>query len=304
MKLVLFNDYRLGVIRHGEVVDAMDVLGGIPFRRTHDVIDEVISRWDELRPQIEAVVSGKDGVPIDSVRLRPPVPKPPKILCAAINYLEFGQREPAEVECFLKSPTAVIGHGDTCTLPPVNATVFHHEAELALVIGKRATSVSQDDAMFHVFGYCNFLDMSARGLPMLNGRMSFFTGKSWDTFAPMGPALVTADEIADPQNLQIRLWNNDEPRHDYPTSDMGRRIPELISEYSKVSTLEPGDVIATGVNHQQIGAVQDGDIIRMEIRELGPSLVIKISDPLKREWPRGIDKEMAARVIPGAPRPG
>ena len=304
MKLVLFNDYRLGVIRNGEVVDAMDALGGIAFRRPHDVIDEVITRWEELRPQIEAAVRGKEGVPIDSVKLRPPVPKPPKILCAAVNYLEFGQRETAQVEAFLKSPTAVIGHGDTCTLPPVEATIFHHEAELALVIGKRATSVSQDDAMFHVFGYCNFLDMSARGLPMLNGRFCFFTGKSYDTFAPMGPALVTADEIADPHNLQIRLWNNDEPRHDFPTSDMGRGIPELISEYSKISTLEPGDVIATGVNHQQMGAVQDGDVIRMEIQELGPALVITISDPLKRKWPRGIDKEVAARVIAAAPRRG
>ena len=113
---------------------------------------------------------------------------------------------------------------------------------------------------------------------------------------------MTADEIADPQRLQIRLWNNDEPRHDFPTSDMAHFIPELISEYSKITTLEPGDVIATGVNHQQIGAVQHGDIIRMEIKELGPALVVRISDLLKREWPRGIDTEMASRVVAGAPR--
>ena len=85
----------------------------------------------------------------------------------------------------------------------------------------------------------------------------------------MGPALVTADEIPDPQNLQIRLWNNNEPRHDFPTSDMAHQIPELVSEFSKITTLEPGDVVATGVNHQQIGAVQEGDVIRMEIKELG-----------------------------------
>jgi 2-keto-4-pentenoate hydratase/2-oxohepta-3-ene-1,7-dioic acid hydratase in catechol pathway len=143
--------------------------------------------------------------------------------------------------------------------------------------------------------------MSARGLRGAVGN-SFFLGKCWDTFAPMGPALVTADEIAAPQNLQVRLWNNDEPRHDFPTSDMAHPIPELISEYSKITTLEPGDVIATGVNHQQIGAVQDGDILRMEIEGLGPALVIRIRDPLKRTWPRGIDTEMAARVIAGASR--
>ena len=301
MKLVLFNEYRLGVIQGDRVMDAMEALDGGSFRRPQDLIEEVITRWAEIRPKVEAAIRGKEGVPIDSVRLRPPVPKPPKLICAAVNYLEFGKREAADLDAFLKSPTAVVGSGDTCELPEVDATVFHHEPELAFVIGKTATKVSQADAMSHIFGYCNFLDMSARGLTP-NGRLSFFMGKCWDTFAPMGPALVTADEIPDPHSLQIRLWNNGEPRHDFPTSDMARKIPELISEFSKIMTLEPGDVIATGVNHQQIGAVQDGDIIRMEIKELGPALEMRISDPLKREWPRGIDTEMAERVVAMAPR--
>ena len=301
MKLVLFNEYRLGVIQGDQVMDAMEALDGGSFRRPQDLIEEVITRWPEIRPRVEAAIRGKEGIPIDSVRLRPPVPKPPKLICAAVNYLEFGKREAADLDAFLKSPTAVVGTGDTCELPEVDASVFHHEPELAFVIGKTATKVSQADAMSHVFGYCNFLDMSARGLTP-NGRLSFFMGKCWDTFAPMGPALVTADEIPDPHNLQIRLWNNGEPRHDFPTSDMARKIPELISEFSKIMTLEPGDVIATGVNHQQIGAVQDGDIIRMEIKELGPALEMRISDPLKREWPRGIDTQMAERVVAMAPR--
>ncbi len=301
MKLVLFNDYRLGVIRGNMVVDAMEALEGQEFRKPQDMIEETITRWDEMKPRIESAIRGKRGVPLENVRLRPPVPRPSKLICAAVNYLEFGQREPAVVDAFLKSPNAVIGTGDTCELPPAPASVFHHEAELAFVIGKTATKVSQDDALSHIFGYCNFLDMSARGLQGAVGN-SFFLGKCWDTFAPIGPALVTADEIPDPQNLRVRLWNNDDPRHDFPTSDMAHPIRELISEFSKVTTLEPGDVIATGVNHQQIGAVQDGDVIRMEIEGLGPQLVIRISDPSKREWPRGIDREMAARVIAAAPR--
>ena len=223
-----------------------------------------------------------------------------QLICAALNYLEFGQRQPAILDAFLKSPTAIIGHGDTCVLPPAPASIFHHEPELAFVIGKTATNVSQDDALSYVFGYTNFLDMSARGLQGAVGN-SFYLGKCWDTFAPMGPALVTADEIPDPQQLQVRLWNNDDPRHDFPTSDMAHPIRELISEFSKITTLEPGDVIATGVNHQQIGPVQDGDIIRMEIAELGPPLVIQISDPQGREWPRGIDRDFGAMVIAGAP---
>jgi len=301
MKLVFFNEYRLGVIQDGRIVDAMEVFEDIQFRRPQDMIEEVITNWEELKPRIESVIRGKEGVPLDSVRLRPPVPRPSKLICAAVNYLEFGQREPAILDAFLKSPSAIIGPGDTCELPSAPATVFHHEPELAFVVGRRASKVSQEQALSYIFGYCNFLDMSARGLQGALGN-SFFLGKCWDTFAPMGPALVTADEIPDPQSLQVRLWNNDEPRHDFPTSDMAHPIRELLSEFSKITTLEPGDVVATGVNHQQIGAVQDGDIIHMEVEELGPPLVVRISDPLKREWPRGIDREMVARVIAGAPR--
>ena len=301
MQLVLFGDNRLGVINDGLVVDAMDVFEGAQFRRPQDMIEEIIISWEELGPRISSAVQGKVGVPLDRVKLRPPVPQPSKLICAAVNYLEFGQREPAVLDAFLKSPSAIIGSGDTCVLPPAPATIFHHEPELAFVVGKRATNVSQDDALSYIFGYCNFLDMSARGLQGAVGN-SFFLGKCWDTFAPMGPALVTADEIPDPQNLQIRLWNNNEPRHDFPTSDMAHQIRELVSEFSKITTLEPGDVVATGVNHQQIGAVQEGDVIRMEIKELGPALEIRISDPSNREWARGIDTEMAARIVAGAPR--
>lgn len=301
MKLVLFDDYRLGVLQEGQIKDAMGAFDGASFRRPQDMMEEVITNWEQLKPKIESAIRGADGVPVSSVKLRAPLPRPSKIICAAVNYLEFGQREPAVLDAFLKSPSAIISTGETCELPPAPATVFHHEPELAFVVGKRATKVSQDDALSYIFGYCNFLDMSARGLQGAVGN-SFFLGKCWDTFAPMGPVLVTADEIPDPQNLQIRLWNNDEPRHDFPTSDMAHPIRELVSEFSKVTTLEPGDVVATGVNHQQIGAVQDGDLIRMEIEELGLPLEIRISDPSKREWPRGIDNEMAARVIAGAPR--
>ena len=300
MKLVLFNDYRLGVIQNGNVVDAMASLDGLHFHKPQEMIEGVISGWDQVKPKIEAEIQGKEGIPISDVTLRAPVPKPPKLICAAVNYLEFGQRKPAILDAFLKAPTAVIATEETCELPPVPASIFHHEPELALVIGKTATKVNQEDALSHVFGYCNFLDMSARGLQGAVGN-SFFLGKCWDSFAPMGPALVTADEISDPNNLQVQLWNNGEARHDFPTSDMAHQIPELISEISKVTTLEPGDVIATGVNHQQIGAVQDGDTLEMQIENLGPPLVIRIKDPSKREWPRGIDTDFAAMVIAAAP---
>ena len=300
MKLVLFNDYRLGVLQNGNVVDVMASLDGLHFHKPQEMVEGVILGWDQVKPKIEQEIQGKEGVPISDVTLRAPIPRPPKLICAAVNYLEFGQRKPAILDAFLKAPTAVIATGETCELPPVPASIFHHEPELAFVIGKTATKVNQKDALSHVFGYFNFLDMSARGLQGAVGN-SFFLGKCWDSFAPMGPALVTADEILEPNNLQVQLWNNGEARHDFPTSDMAHQIPELISEISKVTTLEPGDVIATGVNHQQIGAVQDGDTLEMQIQNLGPSLVIHIKDPSKREWPRGIDNDFAAMVIAAAP---
>ena len=300
MKLVLFNDYRLGVLQNGNVVDVMASLDGLHFHKPQEMVEGVILGWDQVKPKIEQEIQGKEGVPISDVTLRAPIPRPPKLICAAVNYLEFGQRKPAILDAFLKAPTAVIATGETCELPPVPASIFHHEPELAFVIGKTATKVNQKDALSHVFGYFNFLDMSARGLQGAVGN-SFFLGKCWDSFAPMGPALVTADEIPEPNNLQVQLWNNGEARHDFPTSDMAHQIPELISEISKVTTLEPGDVIATGVNHQQIGAVQDGDTLEMQIENLGPPLVIHIKDPSKREWPRGIDNDFAAMVIAAAP---
>ena len=300
MKLVLFNDYRLGVLQNGNVVDVMASLDGLHFHKPQEMVEGVILGWDQVKPKIEQEIQGKEGVPISDVTLRAPIPRPPKLICAAVNYLEFGQRKPAILDAFLKAPTAVIATEETCELPPVPASIFHHEPELAFVIGKTATKVDQKDALSHVFGYFNFLDMSARGLQGAVGN-SFFLGKCWDSFAPMGPALVTADEIPEPNNLQVQLWNNGEARHDFPTSDMAHQIPELISEISKVTTLEPGDVIATGVNHQQIGAVQDGDTLEMQIENLGPPLVIHIKDPSKREWPRGIDNDFAAMVIAAAP---
>ena len=114
MKLVLFNEYRLGVIQGNRVVDAMEALQGLQFRKPQDLIEEVITRWGELKPKIDSAVRGKEGVPLDSVRLRPPVPKPATLLCAAVNYLEFGPREPAVLDAFLTSPSSAAATPASC----------------------------------------------------------------------------------------------------------------------------------------------------------------------------------------------
>ena len=146
----------------------------------------------------------------------------------AVNYMEDGTRtEPAPINAFHKSPNAVIGPGDTMVLPDVSATIFEGEAEVAVVIGRRAKNVAAADAMRHVFGYVNFIDGSARGvLPPGN---TFYQMKSRDTFAPMGPYIVTADEVPNPDRLQVRLWVNGTLKQNFNTSDMAHKISRCIA---------------------------------------------------------------------------
>ena len=174
-------------------------------------------------------------------------------------------KEKPPIHAFLKSRNAVIGPGDTIILPEAEANVFHHEAELGVVIGKEAANVKAEQAFDYVFGYLNFIDVSARGL----GGGNFFWVKSWDTFAPIGPYLVSKDEITDPQDLPIKLWVNNEIRQDLSTSDMAHSVARCVEWVSSITTLDPGDIIATGTNHQGLGAIQDGDVIDMEIQGMG-----------------------------------
>src|SRR6266478_9576064 len=205
MKIVFFDEFKLGVLTGDSVVDVSRVVQDIPHLGPQDIIRGVIERWGEFRPRLEAAAAQERGVPLDRVRIRPPLPKPTNIVCMAVNYMEDGTRsEPAPINAFMKSPGAVIGHGDTMVLPDVPATIFEGEAEVALIIGKRATAVPAARAMEYIFGYCNFIDGSARGL--LPSGNTFYQMKSRETFCPLGPYLVTADEIRDPHNIPIKLW--------------------------------------------------------------------------------------------------
>jgi len=225
------------------------------------------------------------------VRLRAPVPRPTKLLCAQANFREGLERTNRPVGLFLKASSCVIGPGDTVELRHPDVAVFHHEPELALIIGKPARDVPLARAMDYVFGYTCMMDLSARGM----GGFVGFADKSHDGFAPMGPWIVTADEIADPQSLQVRLWVDGELRHDYNMDDMAYPIARLIEWASTINTLEAGDVISCGVNHQGLGPIQDGETVVIEIEQVG-RLSVHVQDPHKRKWPKGIDHEMAAWV--------
>lgn len=284
MKLCYFNDYRLGVIKGDQVVDVTDAVKDIPHLDSRDLIIGLIAKWDAYKAKVEKAAAEGKGVLVSGVKLRPPVPKPGNIVCMAVNYMEDGTLpEKPAINAFHKAATAVIGDGDTMVLPDAPASIFEGEAEMALIIGKRATRVAPGDAFKHIFGYTCFIDGSARGLPPPGN--VFFQMKSRDTFAPIGPCIVTADEIADPQNLNITLTNNGQVMQKFNTSDMAHHIPRIIEWVSSIHTLEPGDIVATGTNHRGLNSFMDGDKIELTVEKIG-TLKFSVKDELKRTWAR------------------
>ncbi len=284
MKLCFFDDFKLGAVKGDTVVDVTGAVQDIPHTGPHDLINGLIENFADYRSALEAAAEAGTGVAVSGVRIRPPLPRPVTIDCMAVNYMEDGTlAEPAPINAFHKSPSAIIGHGDTMVLPDVPATIFEGEAELAVVIGKRASNVKAADAMDYVFGYMNFIDGSARGLPPAGN--VFFQMKSRDTFAPIGPYLVTADEVENPQSLGVKLWVNGKIKQDFNTDDMAHNITRCIEWVTSIHTLVPGDILATGTNHRGLSSFMDGDVIELECEGMG-RLKFNVRDDLKRTWAR------------------
>ena len=284
MKIIFFDDFRLGVLSGDQVVDVSDKVTDIPMVGPHDLINGLIENFENYRSVFEAAAASGEGFPLDGVRIRPPLPRPINIDCMAVNYMEDGTRsEPAPINAFTKAPNSIIGPDDTMVLQDIPATVFEGEAELGVVIGKRCYQVSEAEAMNYVFGYINFIDGSARGLPPAGN--VFFQMKARETFTPIGPYLVTKEEITNPQSLPIKLWVNGNLMQDFNTDDMAHSITRCIEWISHVHALEPGDIIATGTNHGGLNPFHDGDVVELECEGLG-RLKINIRDDLKRTWER------------------
>jgi 2-keto-4-pentenoate hydratase/2-oxohepta-3-ene-1,7-dioic acid hydratase in catechol pathway len=294
LKLVLFQKSPDSAIVPGLLTDrgVIDISTIAPKSYTPQLVMQgIIDDFDKLRPTLEQ--RGKEGeaVPLNRVRLRPPLPRPGKILACIANYWEHAQREARPLNMFMKNPDAVIGPGDTIVLPEYTVPwIFMHEAELALVIKGPAKMVKARDWKNSVFGYTTMIDVSARE----QGRRTWpatpltsWLGKSFDTFAPIGPCIATADEITDPNDLIVRFWNDGQLRHNYNTDDMEHRVPELVEFATTVMTMNSGDLIACGTNHEGLGALQDGETVEIEIQNIG-KMALKVSDPLKRKWERGV----------------
>jgi 2-keto-4-pentenoate hydratase/2-oxohepta-3-ene-1,7-dioic acid hydratase in catechol pathway len=298
MKITFFDDYRLGAVTDDGVTPLDSLLDGMENLPPQLVLIRVIKQWSDYQAKFNAAIDSAEPLSRSQTRLRAPAPLPTSIVCLAGNYMESGTlKEKPPQAAFLKSSYAVIGDGDIMHLPDVPASIFEGEAEMALVIGKRATKVRSEEALDFVFGYTNFTDGSARGLSAGMGLPYFM--KCQDHFAPIGPYIVTPDEIADPQNLQVRQWNNGKLTHDYNTSDMAYTIAETIAFVTANTTLDAGDVIALGVNHQQLHPIQDGDVVEQETEFLG-RLTFRVSDGLGRTWERETRAERRSAGAEGA----
>lgn len=217
-----------------------------------------------------------EPIPLDAVELACPVGREAKIVCVGLNYrdhaIETGATLPTEPLLFAKLSSSLVGPGQPILMPEISEAV-DFEAELGVVIGRRSRRVSRSEARSHILGYTCVNDVSARDLQLGDGQ--WMRGKSFDTFCPVGPWIVTSDEIPDPQSLGIRCLVNDQVMQDSSTANMLFDVDQIVSYISQAITLEPGDLIATGTP-AGVGFTRDparylrpGDMVTVEIDGIG-----------------------------------
>jgi 2-keto-4-pentenoate hydratase/2-oxohepta-3-ene-1,7-dioic acid hydratase in catechol pathway len=225
-----------------------------------------------------AIAAANKGTPValSAVKLHAPIPRPPKVVCIGLNYrdhaIESGMAIPTIPVVFNKFPNSVIAPGEDVVLPK-NSEKPDYEAEFAVILGKPGRHVSKENAMDYVFGYTIVNDVSARDWQLQTSQ--WIMGKTFDTFCPMGPWIVTADEIADPHNLRIGLRIDGVTVQDSSTKELIFGIPELVEHLSKVFTFEPGDVISTGtppgvgLGHKPPRWLKPGEVMTVFIEGIG-----------------------------------
>ena len=279
MKLI---SYRLGddTIHLGAVIEDKIVnLNQLSAGELPDNMLEFLQSGD-IAMQIARDVLGpaQGDIPLESVKLLAPIPNPSKVIAIGLNYMDHIREAdigvPELATMFCKYPSSIIGTGEDIHWSTGLTQQVDYEAELAVVIGKTAKNVDEADAYDYVAGYMNCNDVSARDLQFRPGDQ-WLRGKCLDSFCPLGPCLVTSDEIEDPHNLSIKCELNGRPMQDSNTKEMIYRIPYLINYLSQAFTLLPGDVIATGTPHG-VGAfrnppiwLEQDDVVDVKIEGLG-----------------------------------
>src|SRR5262249_33643320 len=271
MRIAVYDDTRMGLVRNETLVDVSDLVSARDGEWPPVFLLRAIADFDRLRPRLTEALQRREGVPLGRAQLRAPVVFPSKVIAAPVNYRlhieEMRSQAKTELHAiekyglFLKAPSSLVGPDATVELPfPDRRT--DHEVELGVVIGKAARNVAAGDAMNYVFGYTAVMDITVRG------EEDRSTRKSFDTFTPVGPVLVTADEIPDPHGLRLRLWVNGEPRQDGNTRDMIWDVPKLIEHASHVMTLYPGDPLSPGTP-EGVGPLRPGDEVTLDVERIG-----------------------------------
>lgn len=266
MKLVRFDGGHIGVSIDGQAYDITDALG-IDLKMWPPVqMVSFIANFDRL---IKGVTTNPKSRKIDlgKVRLEVPIEWPNKLIAFPVNYREHGKEmnSPNRADLngfFLKANSSLSGPNDAIKLPSLPGREIHHECELGIVIGKQGRNVSREDSGKYIFGYACLIDVVVRG------KEERVMRKSWDTFCPFGPWIVTADEVQNPADVKMKLWVNDELRQDDSTSNLIVDIPGMIEMVSRVSTIYPGDIIATGTP-AGVGELKKGDRVRIAIEQVG-----------------------------------
>jgi 2-keto-4-pentenoate hydratase/2-oxohepta-3-ene-1,7-dioic acid hydratase in catechol pathway len=266
MRLARFDAGRIGVVRGDNIVDVTDVVGAAADEWPPIAMTRLIANFEEYRDRLARAAGGK-GTHLSAVKLLTPVPWPSKIVAFPVNYHDHAAEMAVGYRAnmqgfFLKPPSSLIGPSETIVLPDIPGRNIEHECELAIIIGKRGRGIIRERAAEHVFGYSCLIDAVIRGGEERVAR------KAFDTFCPVGPWIVTADEVGDASNLRGRLWVNDELKQDANTRDLVLDIPGMIEMASSVMTLEPGDIFATGTP-AGVGPMRHGDKVRIEFERVG-----------------------------------
>jgi len=280
LRLVSYLDAagdRLGVQRHDGRMWSSHTLGAGLAGSMAALLAGGHTALEALRAAARSAGAAGQPGDVDPSRLLAPVPRPGKIVAVGLNYhahaAEGGVAIPTVPMIFAKFPTAVVGPGATVEWDPELTAAVDMEAELGVVIGRSARRVDEEAALHHVLGYTCLNDVSARDLQYADKQ--FVRAKSLDTFCPMGPALVTADEIPDPGVLAVRSYRNGELMQDGNTADLIFSVPYLVAFCSRAFTLEPGDVIATGTPagvgyfREPRVLMGEGDVMTVEIEGIG-----------------------------------
>ena len=273
-RLIRDGKETYGLIKDDRVATKDDIIyqTGIPIPL--NIKDFLFEGWyDEVKDKISDT-SFKDQ--LEKFRLLAPIPDPPKIICLTFNYPAHAKEQnlvsPKEPVIFIKPRTTLCGT-DSDIMCPNFIKQLDYEVELAVIIGKTCKNVDESRSKDYIFGYMVFNDVSARDIQMRDKQ--FTRGKSFDTFAPCGPWITSADEVTNPQDLQLVTKINGQNRQDSSTKNMFIKIPSIISKLSNVMTLEKGDIIVTGtpdgvaMNNPSTPFLKNGDKIEMEIEKLG-----------------------------------